>query len=73
VGGGEVVTATVTQQVTYQTPEQFAPSVSNQPGHFILAYVAIAAILATVIMVIVGLVVYSRRTATYYPARQQPF
>jgi len=69
-GGGEVVTATVTEQVTYQSPEQFAPSASAtpQPGHFIFAYVAIAAILATVIIVTVGLLVYSQRRPTPYPA-----
>jgi hypothetical protein len=58
----QVVTATVTEQ----TANQFAPAGTTQPGHFIFAYVAIAAILATVIIVTVGLVVYSRRPSGYY-------
>jgi hypothetical protein len=61
---GQVVTATVTEQ----TPNQFAPAAPPQPGHYIFAYVAIAAILACVIIVTVGLLVYSRRSAGYYQA-----
>ena len=66
-GTVQVVTATVTQQ----TPYQFAPAPTNQPPqphYFIFAYVAIAAILATVIIVTVALIVYSysRRPVGYY-------
>ena len=66
-GTAQVVTATVTQQ----TPYQFAPAPTNQPPqphYFIFAYVAIAAILATVIIVTVALIVYSysRRPVGYY-------
>jgi len=66
VGSGQVVTATVTEQVS----SAFAPALpgDNQQAHSVLAYVAIAAILATVIMVTVGLVVYSRRPSGYYQA-----
>jgi len=64
---GQVVTATVTEQ----TPYQFAPTPTTtpQPGHYIFAYVAIAAILATVIIVTVGLLVYSRRLGYYQTPR----
>jgi hypothetical protein len=62
-GGGEVVTATVTEQASYA----FAPD-SSTANHSVFAYVAIAAILATVIIVTVGLVVYSRRPTGYYQA-----
>ena len=63
-GTGQVVTATVTEQ----SPYAFAPSATgtNERPHYIFAYVAIAAILATVIIVTVGLVVYSRRPTGYY-------
>jgi hypothetical protein len=61
---GQVVTATVTEQ----TPNQFAPA-ATPPGHYIFGYVAIAAILATVIIVTVGLLVYSRRPAGYQVPR----
>lgn len=65
-GTGQVVTATVTEQAS----SAFAPVISgeNQPPHPIFAYVAIAAILATVIIVTVALLVYSRRPAGYYQA-----
>jgi hypothetical protein len=58
---GQIVTATVTEQA----PDQFAPA-APEPGLHIYGYVAIAAILATVIIVTVGLLVYSRRPAGYY-------
>ena len=63
---GQVVTATVTEQ----TPYQFAPTPTTtpEPGHYIFAYVAIAAILATVIIVTVGLLVYTRRLTVYSQA-----
>jgi hypothetical protein len=60
---GQVVTATVTQQATYE----FASGANQQPPS-VLAYVAIAAILATVIIVTVGLLAYSRRPAGYFQA-----
>jgi len=64
-----VVTTTLTEQV----PTQFAPPLSSEgtghPRYIILGYVAIAAILATVIIVTVALVVYSRRPTPYYPAQ----
>ena len=67
-GAAQVVTATVTEE----TPYQFAPAPTNQPEphYFIFAYVAIAAILATVIIVTVALIVYSysRRPVGYYTA-----
>jgi len=65
-GTTEVVTTTLTQQV----PTEFAPPLSNggsgHPRYVILGYVAIAAILATVIIVTVALVVYSRQSRSYY-------
>ena len=63
-GTGQVVTATVTQQ--------FAPASSDtsERPNYIFAYVAIAAILATVIIVTVGLLVYSRRPTGYYQLRR---
>jgi hypothetical protein len=64
----QVVTTTITES-TLATPAQYAPPETYetyQRPHFILAYVAIAAILATVIIVTVGLVVYSRRQTPYY-------
>jgi hypothetical protein len=62
-GPAQVITATVTEQTAYQ----FAPAeATEQQPHFILAYVAIAAILATVMIVTVGLVVYSRRPSGYF-------
>jgi hypothetical protein len=62
-GTVQVVTTTVTQPTT----SQFAPS--EQRPRFIFAYVAIAAILATVVIVTVGLIVYSRRPVSYYPTQ----
>jgi hypothetical protein len=59
---GQVVTATVTQG-SYE----FASGTNQQPPS-ILAYVAIVAILATVIIVTVALVVYSKRPTGYYQA-----
>ena len=59
---GQVVTATVTEQAPYQ----FAPTGLSQRGHYFFSYVAIAAILAIVIIVTVGLLVYSRRPVGYY-------
>ena len=68
-GTAQVVTTTVTQQST----NQFAPTQPNhRPRNFLFAYVAIAAILAVVIIVTVGLVVYSHKQPRYYyqaPAR----
>jgi hypothetical protein len=64
----EVVTTTVTQS-TPSTPAEYAPPDTYgtyQRPRFIFAYVAIAAILATVIIVTVGLLVYSRRPQPYY-------
>jgi hypothetical protein len=60
----QVVTTTVTQS----TSSEFANQIPAPP-HSIFAYVAIAAILATVIIVTVGLLVYSRRPVTYYQTR----
>jgi len=52
--------------------QQFAPSPQGtEPQPFIFVYVAIAAILATVIIVTVGLIVYSRRQPRYYPVQPQ--
>ena len=61
----EVITTTVFPQ----TSPQFAPSASGTyPGpRFIFAYVAIAAIMATVIIVTVALVVFSRKPTSSYP------
>jgi len=56
----QVVTTTVTQS----SSSEFAPEMPQQP-HTIFAYVAIAAILTTVIIVTVGLLAYSRRPAYY--------
>jgi len=64
-GTGQVVTATVTQQFAPPT----TPAVDERP-HAIFSYVAIAAILATVIIVTVGLLVYSRRPTGYYQVRR---
>lgn len=57
-GTAQVVTTTV-------TGTQFAPSAPTRTVD-LFAYVAIAAILATVIIVTVGLLVYSRRPTAYY-------
>jgi hypothetical protein len=65
-GTGQVITTTITQPPS----GQFAPGTQGTYGGrrgFIFAYVAIAAILATVIIVTVGLIVYSRRQTGYYP------
>ena len=59
-GTGQVVT------VTEQASSAFAPSLS-ETDHSVFAFVAIAAILATVIIVTVGLVAYSRRPSGAYP------
>ena len=57
----------VTTTVFAQTPSEYAPPYGTQrPRYFIFAYVAKAAILATVIIVTVGLIVYSRRPEGYY-------
>lgn len=63
-GTVEVITTTLTQPPS----DQFAPGTQGTYGRrgFIFAYVAIAAILATVIIVTVGLIVYSRRPTGYY-------
>jgi predicted permease len=60
-GTAQVVTTTVTEPTSYQ----FALG-TNERTPLIFTYVAIAAILATVIIVTVGLVVYSRRPKGYY-------
>ena len=61
-GTAQVVTTTV-------TGNQFAPEAP--PRHvYLFGYVAIAAILATVIIVTVSLLVYSRRPVGYYPQRR---
>jgi hypothetical protein len=65
-GTGQVVTATVTEQASYA----FAPPSNESSQQSMFAYVAIAAILATVIIVTVGLVVYSTRPAEYYRSSQ---
>jgi hypothetical protein len=64
VGTGQIVTSTVTEEAS----NQFAPEGSGvyQRSRFIFALVAIAAILATVIIVTVGLIAYSRRPTGYY-------
>jgi len=55
----------ITTTVLPQTSLQLAPS---EPGpRFIFAYVAIAAILAVVIIVTVGLIVFSRKPVGYPP------
>jgi hypothetical protein len=67
-GTQQVVTTTVTQQL----PTQLAPPIDEEyerPRFPIFGYVAIAAILATVIIVTVALVVYSRKQPTYYPVQ----
>jgi len=63
-GTAQVITTTITQPPS----GQFAPGTQGAYGRrgFIFAYVAIAAILATVIIVTVGLIVYSRRPTGYY-------
>ena len=66
-GTVQVITTTITQIPS----GQFAPGTYGTYGGrrgFIFAYVAIAAILATVIIVTVGLIVYSRKPTRYYPA-----
>ena len=60
-GMGQVVT------VTEQPSSAFAPSLS-ETNHSIFGFVAIAAILATVIIVTVALVAYSRRLSGSYSA-----
>jgi hypothetical protein len=70
-GAQQVVTTTVTQQL----PTQLAPPLGEgygRPRFPIFGYVAIAAILATVIIVTVALVVYSRKQPTYYPMQRRP-
>lgn len=68
-GTVQVVTTTVTQSTSNQYAPQLTETETNQ-GARVFAYVAIAAILATVIIVTVGLLVYSRRSAgTYQPPR----
>jgi len=68
-GTVQVVTTTVTQSTSNQYAPQLTETETNQ-GARIFAYVAIAAILATVIIVTVGLLVYSRRSVgTYQPPR----
>jgi hypothetical protein len=70
-GTQQAVTTTVTQML----PSQFAPPVDDeygQPRFSIFGYVAIAAILATVIIVTVALVVYSRKPPAYYPTQPRP-
>jgi hypothetical protein len=62
-GTPEVVTTTLT--TTQPTSYQFAPP-ANQRTTDIFGYVAIAFILATVIIVTVGLVVYSRKQPSAY-------
>jgi hypothetical protein len=61
----QVITTTVFPQTSLQP----APSASGTySGHsFIFAYVAIAAIMATVIIVTVALIVFSRKPISSYP------
>jgi hypothetical protein len=67
-GTVQVVTTTVTQSTSNQFAPQPAETETNQGSRTIFAYVAIAAILAAVIIVTVGLLVYSRRPmGTYQP------
>lgn len=71
-GTVQVITTTITQlpagQFAPGSTGTYSGTYSGRRG-FIFAYVAIAAILATVIIVVVGLIVYSRRpTRYYYPA-----
>ena len=71
VGAQQVVTTTVTQQL----PSQLAPPLdegNTRPRFPIFGYVAIAAILATVVIVTVALVVFSRKPPTYYPMQPRP-
>jgi len=75
----QIVTTTaqqaVTTTVTQQLPTQLAPPLGEEygrPRFPIFGYVAIAAILATVIIVAVALVVYSRKQPTYYPMQRRP-
>jgi len=59
----------ITTTITSLPAGEFAPGTPGTYGgrrEFIFAYVAIAAILATVIIVTVGLIVYSRRPNRYY-------
>lgn len=58
-------TGTVQVVTTTVTANQFAPTLPTQRVD-LFVYVAIAAILATVIIVTVGLIVYSRRPAANY-------
>lgn len=62
-GTVQVITTTIFQDSSLQ----YAPSAPGTRPRFIFAYVAIAAILATVIIVTVGLIVYSRKPTGYYP------
>ena len=70
-GVQQVLTTTVTQQL----PSQLAPPLDEEntrPRFPIFGYVAIAAILATVIIVTVALIVYSRKPLPYYPMQPRP-
>lgn len=64
-GTVQVITMTITQQSSVQYAPD-APGAYPRP-RFIFGFVAIAAILATVIIVTVGLIVYSRKQPGYYP------
>jgi hypothetical protein len=67
-GTQQVVTTTLTQQLLTQLSPPLGGG-SGRPRFVILGYVAIAAILATVIIVTVALVVYSRGQPSYYPVQ----
>ena len=62
----------ITTTVFPETSVQLAPSAPGTPSgpRFIFAYVAIAAIMAVVIIVTVGLIVFSRKPVGYYPVQR---
>ena len=68
-GTVQVITTTVFPQTSVQLAPS-APGTPSGPPPSIFAYVAIAAIMAVVIIVTVGLIVFSRKPVGYYPVQR---